>query len=74
MKNNISDIRVLPDIVNDLKSMGALKMKLVAPMPEQIVTTKMQFLHIQGNFFLMMSLLIHPSEVHCWDTISFHGN
>ncbi len=33
--------------------MGASKMKLVAPMSEQIVTTK-------------MSLLIHPSEVHCF--------
>ncbi len=35
--------------VNDLKSIGALKMKSIALMPEQIVTTKMEFLDYPGK-------------------------
>ncbi len=32
-----------------LKSIGALEMKFVAPMPEQIATTTMRFLKVTGE-------------------------
>ena len=55
-----------------------LKMKLVSPMPGQIVTATMQFLQVQGffpndNTGYNMSLLIHTRGVHCWGVILFHG-
>ena len=53
-------------IVNNLKSMGALKMKLVAPMPEQIVTNPMQFLHVQGIFSLMKCIVGVQSCFMAW--------
>ena len=37
------------DVVYRLKSVGALEMKFVAPMPEQIATTTLHFLKVQGE-------------------------
>ncbi len=37
-------------LVYRLKSVGALKMKFVAPMPEQIITPTMHFSEVSPNF------------------------
>ena len=36
-------------VVYRLKSVGALEMKFIAPMPEQIATTTMHFLKVNGK-------------------------
>ncbi len=36
-------------LVYDLKSVGALEIKFVAPIPEQIATTTMHFLKVPGE-------------------------
>ncbi len=38
-------------IVYDLKSVGALEIKFVAPIPEQIATTTMHFPEVPGELF-----------------------
>ncbi len=38
-----------PHIVYDLKSVGALEIEFVAPIPEQIATTTMHFLKVPGE-------------------------
>ena len=36
-------------LVYDLKSVGALEIKVLAPIPEQIATTTMDFLKVPGE-------------------------
>ncbi len=45
------DLYILPLVVYDLKSVGALEIKFVAPTPEQIATTTMHFLKDPGELF-----------------------
>ena len=49
-ERNPLNVRTLTEkIVNDLKYIGALKMKFVAPMPEQIVTITIQFMYRESG-------------------------
>ncbi len=51
-------------IVYDLKSVGPLEFKLVAPMPEQLKTTAMHFYEACASW--------HPSEMHWYGPNLFH--
>ena len=46
---NFDDIKNVHLLVYRLKSVEAIKMKFVAPMPEQIATTTIHFLKVSGK-------------------------